>query len=187
MFGNKSARVAINSCPSSCLPDEIESFGEEIKEWRGEYLKRNYLSDFRAFPQVRQLIEALLKMGKKVGIASSANADELDRYKEIAEIADLIPDHKTASADDAEKSKPHPDIFLAALKKLEGIQASETIAIGDTPYDAEAAAKAGIKTIGVLCGGFEEAELRRAGCIAIYRSPADLLAHLDVFSEIHAP
>jgi phosphoglycolate phosphatase-like HAD superfamily hydrolase len=53
------------------------------------------------------------------------------------------------------------------------------VVIGDTPYDAEAAAKAGLRTIGVLCGGFPEADLRAAGCIAIYRDPADLLARYD--------
>jgi phosphoglycolate phosphatase-like HAD superfamily hydrolase len=51
--------------------------------------------------------------------------------------------------------------------------------VGDTPYDAEAAAKAGLKTVGFLCGGWSEAELRQAGCIAVYRDPADLLARYD--------
>ena len=81
----------------------------------------------------------------------------------------------STSSDDADRSKPHPDIFEAALKKLDRIPPSAIIVIGDTPYDAEAAAKAGLRTIGVLCGGFPEADLSAAGCVAIYRDPQDLL------------
>ena len=80
------------------------------------------------------------------------------------------------SADDAAKSKPHPDIFDATLKKLGGIDPARVLVVGDTPYDAVAASKARLLTIGVLCGGFPEAELVAAGCIAIYRDPTDLLA-----------
>ena len=94
----------------------------------------------------------------------------------IAGIEDLI-DEET-SADDAAKSKPHPDIFKAALDRL-GVAASEAIVVGDSPYDAQAARKIGLRTIGVLCGGFPEADLRKAGCIAIYRDPADLLRRFD--------
>ncbi len=79
------------------------------------------------------------------------------------------------SSDDADRSKPHPDIFEAALEKLDGAPRDAIIVIGDTPYDAEAAAKAGLRTVGLLCGGFPEADLRSAGCVAIYRDPEDLL------------
>jgi phosphoglycolate phosphatase-like HAD superfamily hydrolase len=54
-----------------------------------------------------------------------------------------------------------------------------SLSIGDTPYDAEAAGKAGLRTIGFRCGGFAEAGLRDAGCFAIYDGPADLLARYD--------
>jgi phosphoglycolate phosphatase-like HAD superfamily hydrolase len=57
--------------------------------------------------------------------------------------------------------------------------AAEAVVVGDTPYDAEAAGKAGLRTVGLLCGGFPEAALWQAGCIAIYRDPADLLAQYD--------
>jgi phosphoglycolate phosphatase-like HAD superfamily hydrolase len=59
------------------------------------------------------------------------------------------------------------------------LDANEAIVIGDTPYDAEAAGKINLRTIGVLCGGFPETELRAAGCAHIYRDPADLLARYD--------
>jgi phosphoglycolate phosphatase-like HAD superfamily hydrolase len=83
------------------------------------------------------------------------------------------------TSDDAERSKPHPDIFQAALARLAPLKPADAIVIGDTPYDAEAAAKAGLKTIGLLCGGFPEADLRTAGCVAIYAGPEDLLRRYE--------
>jgi phosphoglycolate phosphatase-like HAD superfamily hydrolase len=73
----------------------------------------------------------------------------------------------------AEQAKPHPDIFVAALERLDDPPKEETLVIGDTPYDIEAAGKAGLKTIAFRCGGFPEKTLR--GAIAIYDDPADLL------------
>jgi phosphoglycolate phosphatase-like HAD superfamily hydrolase len=80
------------------------------------------------------------------------------------------------SADDVERSKPHPDIFAAALRSLGNPPVADAIVVGDTPYDTEAASKLNLHTIGVLSGGWTEEELRHAGCITIYRDPADLLA-----------
>src|ERR1700735_1467796 len=71
-----------------------------------------------------------------------------------------------------------PDIFQVALKKL-GIEGPEAVAIGDTPYDAEAAGKAGIPTIGMLCGGLIQSALREGGCVAVYPGPGAFLACFD--------
>ena len=87
-------------------------------------------------------------------------------YLKFLNIDDLI-DAKT-SADDADKSKPHPDIFHAALGKIPGATPEEAIVMGDTPYDAEAAVRGGMKPIGVLTGGFSEQQLREAGCVEVY-------------------
>lgn len=157
--------------------DEIEKFGDELTEYRGELFKREYLPRIVAFPRVRELFERILNEGKRVALASSAKKDELSEYKRIANIEDLVEEE--ASADDAEKSKPHPDIFEAALAELDDIEPSDAIVIGDTPYDAEAARKAGVPTIGVLSGGFPEEDLREAGCVRIYKDAADLLANYD--------
>ncbi len=156
---------------------ELERFGEEMEKFRGEMFKREYLPQVRAFPQVRELFERIKADGKRIALASSAKKDELKVYKELARITDLVEEE--TSADDAEKSKPHPDIFEAALAALGDLDANEAIVIGDTPYDAEAAGKINLRTIGVLCGGFPETELRAAGCAHIYRDPADLLARYD--------
>lgn len=157
--------------------EELERFGEELEKYRGELFKREYLSQVRAFPQVRELFERIRRDGKRIALASSAKKEELTTYKEIARITDLVEEE--TSADDAEKSKPHPDIFEAALAALGDVRADEALVIGDTPYDAEAAGKIKLRTIGVLCGGFPEAELRAAGCVTLYRDPADLLARYD--------
>jgi hypothetical protein len=93
--------------------EEIDSQGQEIEEYRSKLYKQQYLSKVHAFPEVRQLIERIKGNGLQVVLASSAKSDELQTYKQIAGIEDLI-DEET-SADDAAKSKPHPDIFKAAL------------------------------------------------------------------------
>jgi HAD superfamily hydrolase (TIGR01549 family) len=167
--------------------EEIDRRGQEIEEYRSKLYKQQYLPKVRGFPEVRQLVERIKENGLQVVLASSAKSDELQTYKQIAGIENLI-DEET-SADDAAKSKPHPDIFEAALDRLDGVAASEAIIVGDSPYDAQAASKIGLRTIGVLCGGFPEADLRKAGCIAVYRDPADLLRRFDpsVLKEKVAP
>ena len=156
--------------------DVIETQGKQIERERGELFRTKYLPEVRAFPGARELFQRVQAEGLKAVIASSAKKEELKSYTKIAGIDDLIDD--ATSSDDAERSKPHPDIFEAALAKLDRAT-EEVVAVGDTPYDAEAAGKAGIRTVGVLCGGFPEDELRAAGCVAIYRGPADLLEHFD--------
>jgi HAD superfamily hydrolase (TIGR01549 family) len=153
---------------------ELDEFGAELEEFRGQHYKREYLPRVRAFPRVRDLFERLRADGRRIVLASSAKKDELKEYKRIADIEDLVEDE--TSADDAERSKPHPDIFEAALASLKDVRAAEALVVGDTPYDAEAAGKAGLRTVGLLCGGFPAADLRAAGCIELYESPADLLA-----------
>lgn len=160
---------------------EIEASGKSLEAHRGAILKQRYMPLMRPFSGVRALLERVRSEGIQVALASSANKDELNSYKKILDIADLI-DVET-SADDAEKSKPHPDIFQAVLRRLEGWSPRQMVVIGDTPYDAEAAGKAGIAVIGVLCGGWAEDDLRQAGCIAVYKDPADLLTHFDTWRQ----
>jgi HAD superfamily hydrolase (TIGR01509 family) len=160
--------------PDLLPPQVVDSQGEEIKNYRGDLFKRKYLPEVPAFPNVRELFDRVRADGKKIALASSAKGDEIAIYKKIANIGGVV-DVET-SADDAEKSKPHPDIFDATLEKLGGMNPASVLVVGDTPHDAAAASKARILTVGVLCGGFPEAELLAAGCIAIYRDPTDLLA-----------
>jgi phosphoglycolate phosphatase-like HAD superfamily hydrolase len=156
---------------------ELEEFGDELEKRRGEIFKRDYLPRVKGFPAVPELFERIRREGLRIALASSAKGDELQTYKKVAGIEDLVEEE--TSADDADRSKPHPDIFEAALARLGGVNPSEAFVVGDTPYDAEAAGKAGLQTIGLLCGGFPEEDLRAAGCVRIYRDPADLLANFD--------
>jgi phosphoglycolate phosphatase-like HAD superfamily hydrolase len=72
------------------------------------------------------------------------------------------------------------------LKKLR-LGSEDVLALGDTPYDAEAAGKAKISTVGVMTGGWSEKELLDAGCIEVYRDVADLLANLDQSAFLRMP
>jgi beta-phosphoglucomutase-like phosphatase (HAD superfamily) len=128
---------------------EQRDHGAEMEEWRGKLFKSKYLPLVRPFSAVPELLRRVREAGLQVAVASSS--------------------------EDAEQSKPAPDIFQVALKKL-GVAAAEAVAIGDTPYDAKAASKIGLRAIGLLCGGFTEADLRGGGCVAVYPGPGALLA-----------
>jgi HAD superfamily hydrolase (TIGR01549 family) len=156
---------------------ELDQFGEDLDEYRSEIFKKGFLPRVQAFPKVRDLFQRIKEDGKQIVLASSAKADELDTYKKIARIDDLI--ESETSSDDADRSKPHPDIFQAALARLKDVAPEDAVVIGDTPYDAQAASKANLITIGLLCGGWSEKELRRAGCVAIYLDAEDLLLQYD--------
>ena len=114
--------------------------------------------------------------GIRVALASSADRDELEVYKRIVGMEELVD--TSTSASDADKAKPHPDIFTATLHKLKR-PATECIALGDTPYDAEAAGLAGLRTIGVTTGGWSREDLLGAGCVEVYASVAELLEKFE--------
>ena len=156
---------------------EMEEFGDELERYRSKLFKKEYLPRATAFPGVRQLFERIRQDQKRIALASSAKGDELKTYKTIAGIDDLI--EAETSSDDVERSKPYPDIFEATLAELGDVPPDRILVIGDTPYDAQAAGKANLRTVGLMCGGWNEEELRQAGCIAIYRDLADLLSRYD--------
>ncbi len=148
--------------------------GQAISKRRGEIFKGRYLPHIKAFPRTRELLQRMRDDGLKLVVASSAKEDELKPLLKVAGAADLI-EEKTSS-DDADHSKPDPDIVHAALDGA-GFTAAEAVMLGDTPYDIEAASRAGVRVIAFRSGGWDDAEL--AGAAAIYDGPADLLAHYD--------
>lgn len=162
--------------PVFLSPAQIAAFGDELEHYRSRLWKSTFLPSVGAFPAVRPLFERIRREGLKTAVASSAKADELDAYLDLAHIDHLV-DVKV-SKDDAERSKPAPDVFQSALDEL-GVAGDDALAVGDTPWDAIAAARAGIETIGMLGGGWSADELRRAGCFAIYLDPLDLLTRFD--------
>jgi phosphoglycolate phosphatase-like HAD superfamily hydrolase len=156
---------------------QIKRFGDDLETFRGDHFKRRYLPLLRPFAGVRGLFERLIADGVQIALASSAKPDELEFYKQVAEIADLLD--AVVSSDDVAESKPAPDIVHAALRKLGDARKDAILMIGDTPYDAQAAVRAGLQCIGVLCGGFASSSLTKGGCSAVYRSPSNILVNYD--------
>lgn len=163
--------------PVFWFKDELARFGEEMQAQRVQLFMQKYLPRAKPFPGVRALFERAKRAGLRIALASSAKKPELEHHVEQLGIGDLID--AGTSADDAEHSKPSPDILQAALARLPGVAAADTVLIGDSPYDAQAARRAGMRCIGVLSGGFGESELLRAGAIAVYRDIADLDRHYE--------
>ncbi len=148
---------------------------EPLKVLRAHVFESEYMGKVQPLPGARMFLEALKERGIRVGLASSASKRDLLRYKELVGIEEVVDTETSAS--DTEKAKPHPDIFSAALGRL-GLKASEVLAIGDTPYDAEAAGLAGIGTVGVETGGWTREELLEAGCLEVYTSVDELRQRL---------
>jgi HAD superfamily hydrolase (TIGR01509 family) len=147
-----------------------------LKAFRSLVFEQEYLAQVKPIPRVREFLLRLREAGIRLSLASSASKQDLLVYKKIAQMEDLIEEE--SSADDVDRTKPHPDIFEATLKRL-GLDPSEALALGDTPYDAEAAGKAGIWTIGVTTGGWSRQELLAAGCVEVYQDVGDLLDRFE--------
>lgn len=163
--------------PVFCSKEELDKFGSELTEYRAELFTNGYLHEVRPFPKVRELFERIKADGLQIALASSAKDEELEQHKKNLKIADLL--EAATSADDAERSKPHPDIFQAALDGLDDVEPEEAVVIGDSPFDIEAAGRAGMRTIAVLSGGFAKEKLRAAGAAEIYQDVAELLERYE--------
>jgi phosphoglycolate phosphatase-like HAD superfamily hydrolase len=156
------------------LSDE-EGPGKSIAAARSRIFKERYLATVQPTRGARELLEATRARGWRSVVASSAKKDELDDL--LARGGDLGPLIDVAStSDDAETSKPAPDIVDAALRKA-GISAKDAVMVGDTKYDVEAAHRAHVPCVALLCGGNPRETL--AGADAIYADPAELAGALD--------
>lgn len=156
------------------IPGTSKGRAEEIDEFRGELFKRDYLPRALPFPGVRALFERLTEDGVRIVLASSSSKAEVDFHLSLIGCSDLVS--AVTTRDDVESSKPCPDIFAAALAKVAPLGADQAIVVGDTPWDVKAAARAGLRTIGFLSGGFPEEVLRDSGAALVYAGPQDLLA-----------
>jgi HAD superfamily hydrolase (TIGR01509 family) len=153
-----------------------EAVEEPLKRYREWIFRADFLPKVKALPKAREFAEELKRRGIRFALATSSKKADLQDYKRIMQIEDLLDE--ATSADDVDRAKPHPDVFSATLKRL-NLKGKDCIALGDTPYDAEAAGKAGLRTIGVKTGGWTHDELMDAGCVEVYASVADLLEHLE--------
>lgn len=155
--------------------------GDEVEEQHGDAVRERWekaydevIDQTRLFESARELLAAIGAAGLKVVLASSSIPRHAERPLELLR-ADEHSDAWTTS-EDAEESKPDPELLDAALARVGGGRA---VMVGDAVWDVEAANAQGIPTIGLLCGGYGSQELLDAGAVAVYADPADLLAHLD--------
>jgi HAD superfamily hydrolase (TIGR01549 family) len=180
-FPLEAIRSQIGKGGDNLIPTLLPGLGdaqrEEIDAWRGELFKRDYLPSAVPFPCVRELFERLTEDEIRIVLASSSSKAEVAFHLDLIAAEDLVA--AFTSKDDVESSKPCPDIFEAALQNVAPIPAKEVMVVGDSPWDMKAAARAGLRAIGFLSGGFAQEELRGEGAIACYRGPRHLLDEYD--------
>ncbi len=157
------------------LPDADRATEKAIGHRHGEIFQTRYLKEVKPFPCAAALIDLLSTKGKRVLLASSAGKAEVEHYVELLGVGHALTG--TVSKDDVKNSKPAGDIFAAALASVFPILASETLAIGDTPYDIESALKSDIKTIALRSGGVSEETLADAGALYVFASVKELFEH----------
>jgi membrane protein len=165
-----------NLMPTLLDADVVEKHGKAISTARGRIFKDRYASRVEPFADVAVLFLRAQQDGWTIVIATSGESEEVEPHLERLGVRGLVDAVTTAG--DAERSKPDPDIFAAALQKV-GADAADAIVVGDSPYDIAAAAKLGMRPIAVRSGGFDDRTRNEAGAVAIYDSPADLLTHYD--------
>jgi HAD superfamily hydrolase (TIGR01509 family) len=148
--------------------------GKAVSKRRGEIFEAEYLPQLKPTPGAKDLLARMAKEGLELAVASSSEKDQLKSLLEVCGADEFIK--ASTSSDDAENSKPDPDIVHAALEEL-GQPKDKVILLGDTPFDVEACLKAGIRVVALRCGGWGDPDLK--GAVRIYDDPADLLAHFD--------
>jgi phosphoglycolate phosphatase-like HAD superfamily hydrolase len=151
--------------------DEGDPRGERLTERRGEIFRERHLPSLRPFPGARALLERMRGDGLSLVVATSASEDDLKALLRAAGVDDLVED--ATSAGEIDRSKPSPDVVSAAVRKA-GRPPHEVVMLGDTPYDVQACAAAGVDCIALRSGGWTDAEL--AGAVAVFADPAELLA-----------
>lgn len=159
------------------LPGADEAEAERLGMAHGEVFKARYLAGVKPFPGAHDLLVRVHEAGRQVVLASSASKAELEHYLGLLDVSDLVV--AMTSADDVENTKPAPDIFSTALKKVAPLGPDEVLVVGDTPYDVEAARKCGIAAVALRSGKFADEVLRDAGAVRIYDDAAALLADFD--------
>jgi HAD superfamily hydrolase (TIGR01509 family) len=155
--------------------------GDEVEERLGEQLRNRWeelfdevIGEVEPLAGARGLVEELKRRGLTVVLASSSIEKHLDAFIEKLGVRELVDGWTTK--DDVESSKPDPDLVNAGL---EAAATRNAVLVGDTPWDCEAAGRAGVPTVTVMTGGFSEAELREAGAAAVFESIEALLERLD--------
>lgn len=146
-----------------------EEHGDELRDaWEQEYSE--VVAEVRPLAGATELIRKLAGEGYRVALASSGKKSFSEDAVKTLDVVDEV--HTLTTADDAEESKPDPDILSSTLGRLEVDRAAF---VGDTPYDVEAATRLGLRTVGVLTGGFSRAELEEAGAALVVEALTEVL------------
>ena len=153
--------------------DEASLLGARIAQRRGQIFTQEFLPSLKPLPGAHDLVSAIAARGFTVVAASSASKDDLKALLQLADATTLMDGW--TSSDDADESKPAPDIVHAALQRANA-SPENAVMIGDTPYDVMAARRAGVSAIGFRSGGWLDPDL--VGAIEIYDGPWDLLERL---------
>ena len=158
--------------------------GAELEQRLGDEARKRQteetdtmLGEIAVLPGARELLLALKERGHPLVLASSGKEHHVDAFLDLLDARD-IADAWTSSAD-VESSKPAPDLLQVALKKLGAPEDADSVMVGDSVWDVEAAKNAGMPALVVRSGGFGDDELREAGAIAIFDTPGDLRDALD--------
>lgn len=157
------------------LGDDADRLAGRAKDGHARHYRA--LADLqRPFDGARDLVRAVAERGARTVLATSAAPEELEVLLTVLDLDDVLTG--VTSDKDVASAKPEPDLVHAALD-LAGVPPERAVLVGDTGWDVEAAARAGVPCVTVLTGGVSEAELRGAGAAAVYRDVAALLADLD--------
>jgi HAD superfamily hydrolase (TIGR01509 family) len=158
--------------------------GAEVEERIGDLARERWvqqadvlMDEVSVLPGARDLLVALRDRGHRLVLASSGKSHHVDRYLDMLDVRDLAEAWTTG--DDVANTKPAPDLLRAALDRLGEPADAPSVVIGDSIYDVEAAAAAGMPALVVRSGGFGDDELRGAGALEIYDTPAELTEALD--------
>ena len=155
--------------------EEFEAEHGEAVRAAEKTLYMTLIRDVEPLREARELLEDIKRQGRKIILASSAKAEEVDHYLDLLDVRELADDW-TSSAD-VQNTKPAPDLVQAALEKAE--DGGDAVMLGDTTWDIEAAKKAKVPTVAVMTGGFDRSELEDAGAVAVFESLSELRAGLE--------
>src|SRR3954451_8453993 len=156
-----------------------ELLGEErdgLSDIHAKYYKP-YKKDLHAFPKAADLLATVAERGVQVGLATSSKEEDLDQLMEALDVEDGVIS-EIVHGDMVDSSKPAPDIFAVALERLD-LDPAQTMVVGDTRWDIEAAAKLDLDVVAVLTGSWTRQDLVDAGAVAVYEEVAQLLAELE--------
>jgi phosphoglycolate phosphatase-like HAD superfamily hydrolase len=162
---------------ATLLPSCDEAARKKIATAEGERYRAVYLPRVRAFRGVRAVFTAIKSHGARIALATDCQSDELKRYRSLMNVDDLID--AIACGDEVSKGKPDPGLIELALHHLGGMSAVSATMIGDTPFDAQAARRAGATAWGTLTGGHDRSSLIDAGCSVVVSSVDELTRYFQ--------